>query len=169
MAATSGTEDTAVARPPAIRYLERRCDEEPWTVRVLPGRPSAGADAAGPQRRRDGSSAGLARSRALRRKPLARVSRPARSRNCSGPTTAAPVMVVNFMGLTGPAGVLPLYYTELIARAHPRRKIATLLDFFDIFNHRMISLFYQAWEKYRVHVAYERGERRPLLASPAGL
>ena len=29
----------------------------------------------------------------------------------------------------------------------------------DLFNHRIVSLFYQAWEKYRFTVAYERGER----------
>jgi type VI secretion system protein ImpH len=38
-------------------------------------------------------------------------------------------------------------------------KDRTMRDFLDIFNHRVISLFYQAWEKYRGHVAYERGER----------
>src|SRR5204863_7315346 len=35
----------------------------------------------------------------------------------------------------------------------------TLASFLDIFNHRMVSLFYQAWEKYRFTIAYERGER----------
>jgi type VI secretion system protein ImpH len=64
-------------------------------------------------------------------------------------------MKVNFMGLTGPMGVLPYSYTELI-RDRNRFKDYTLEDFFDIFNHRIISLFYQAWEKYRFFVAYER-------------
>lgn len=67
-------------------------------------------------------------------------------------------MMVNFMGLTGPMGVLPRCYTELV-RDRARVKDATLRDFFDLFNHRMISLFYQAWEKYRFFVAYERDEK----------
>jgi len=69
-----------------------------------------------------------------------------------------PAMAVNFMGLTGPMGVLPTVYTELIL-SRVRSRDRTLADFFDIFNHRMISLFYQAWEKYRSSVAYERDGR----------
>jgi type VI secretion system protein ImpH len=67
-------------------------------------------------------------------------------------------MVVNFMGLTGPSGVLPLYYTELI-RERLRAKDRAMYVFLNMFNHRMLSLFYQAWEKYRFAVARERGER----------
>lgn len=74
----------------------------------------------------------------------------------SGP----PAMTVNFMGLIGPSGALPLHYTELIlgrlqARDH------TLKDFFDVFHHRIISLFYQAWLKYRFQFRLERGEFDP--------
>jgi len=70
----------------------------------------------------------------------------------------APVMVINFMGLFGPLGTLPIYYTELI-RERLRAKDTTMVSFLNIFNHRMVSLFYQAWEKYRFTIAYERGER----------
>jgi len=79
------------------------------------------------------------------------------------PTTELrlPAMTVTFLGLTGPSGVLPRHYTELILRLEreakgPERR--TLRDWFDLFNHRLISLFYRAWEKYRFYLPYERGE-----------
>jgi type VI secretion system protein ImpH len=67
-------------------------------------------------------------------------------------------MSVNFMGLTGPEGVLPLIYTVFLAE-RARAGDSSAGDFFDIFNHRIISLFFQAWEKYRFWIAYERGDR----------
>jgi type VI secretion system protein ImpH len=74
----------------------------------------------------------------------------------------APLMTVNFMGLTGPVGALPLYYTLMLAE-RARVRDTGIRDFFDIFNHRIISLFYQAWEKYRFAVEYERRGRDPFL------
>jgi type VI secretion system protein ImpH len=67
-------------------------------------------------------------------------------------------MKVNFMGLTGPEGVLPITYTVFLAE-RARAGDSAAVDFFDVFNHRVISLFFQAWEKYRFWIAYERGER----------
>jgi type VI secretion system protein ImpH len=67
-------------------------------------------------------------------------------------------MQVNFMGLIGPQGVLPLVYT-VFAAERARSGDSTAVDFFDTFNHRFISLFFQAWEKYRFWIAYERGQR----------
>lgn len=74
------------------------------------------------------------------------------------PESGPPRVTVNFMGLTGPEGVLPNSYTTLIIE-RLRASDRSLRDFLDIFNHRVISLFYRAWRKYRVDVACERGER----------
>jgi type VI secretion system protein ImpH len=63
-------------------------------------------------------------------------------------------MKVNFMGLTGPLGVLPHAYTDL-ASDRLRNRDAALAEFLDIFHHRLISLFYQAWRKYRFSIARE--------------
>lgn len=68
-----------------------------------------------------------------------------------------PKMTVNFMGLTGPVGEMPVFYTAYVIH-RMRLRDNTLADFLDLFNHRIISLFYRCWEKYRFTVTYERGE-----------
>jgi type VI secretion system protein ImpH len=67
-----------------------------------------------------------------------------------------PLMTVNFMGLTGPSGELPHHYTELLLQRLTEKDL-TLRDFLDLINHRFLSFFYRAWEKYRFAVAFERG------------
>lgn len=68
-----------------------------------------------------------------------------------------PTVVVNFMGVYGVSSPTPAYLTELIGfegvDAEP------LLDFLDIFNHRLLSLYYRAWLKYRFPYRYEPGAK----------
>lgn len=64
-------------------------------------------------------------------------------------------VLVNLMGLTGASGILPYHYTEMILQ-RLKIKDKSLLNFLDLFNHRTISLFYQASVKYRLPIEYER-------------
>jgi type VI secretion system protein ImpH len=66
-----------------------------------------------------------------------------------------PELAVGFFGLTGASGVLPQHYTDLLIRSL-RDKSTSLRDFLDLFNHRLVSLFHRAWEKYRLPATYER-------------
>ncbi|WP_308364161.1 MULTISPECIES: type VI secretion system baseplate subunit TssG [unclassified Microbulbifer] len=68
-------------------------------------------------------------------------------------------MDVGFTGLIGSQGVMPYYLTELVLR-ELREKNTALRDFLDMFNHRHVSLFYQAWHKYQLPVNYERQHLR---------
>jgi len=77
------------------------------------------------------------------------------------PATAASrpaTLCVTFMGLTGSQGALPRHYTSILIEPGARKQVAALRDFLDLFNHRLLSLFYRAWEKYRFPVAFERGK-----------
>jgi type VI secretion system protein ImpH len=73
-----------------------------------------------------------------------------------------PRMTVNFFGLSGTWGVLPFYYTDRMV-ARKTAKDETLAAFFDLFNHRLLALFYRAWEKHHPPILYElaaaRGEQ----------
>jgi type VI secretion system protein ImpH len=72
-----------------------------------------------------------------------------------------PRLTVAFMGLTGVQGVLPHHYTVHILDRGIYKDFA-MAEFFDLFNHRILSLFYRAWEKHhfpvRLQLAAARGE-----------
>jgi type VI secretion system protein ImpH len=77
------------------------------------------------------------------------------------PGEQTPVMTQSFLGLFGPSGILPRSYTELLIRLQrdskgPEKHL--LREWMDLFNHRLVSLFYRAWEKYRFTIPYERLE-----------
>ncbi|GLS26061.1 type VI secretion system baseplate subunit TssG [Marinibactrum halimedae] len=70
----------------------------------------------------------------------------------------------SILGLTGSHGVMPYYLSEQVIR-ELKQKNPSLKEFLDIFEHRTLSLFYEAWHKYQLPVNYERNKqlskRRP--------
>src|SRR5262249_59920113 len=58
-----------------------------------------------------------------------------------------PALTVTFFGLTGPSGVLPRHYTELLLRLEREGKglnRRTLRDWLGPFNHPLVPTFYPA-------------------------
>lgn len=70
-----------------------------------------------------------------------------------------PQFILNFFGLVGPMGALPRVYTDAVIERRMRRRDRTLHDFLDLFSHRLVSLFFRAWEKYRCWIGYETATR----------
>jgi len=64
-------------------------------------------------------------------------------------------MQLNFIGLTGSSGVLPYHYTETVLK-RLKVKDKTISEFFNLFNHRTASLFFQSSVKYFAPLEYER-------------
>lgn len=75
-------------------------------------------------------------------------------------------MQVNFMGLTGSSGVLPYHYSELVLR-RLKIKDRSMAEFLDLFNHRLVSLFFQASTKYRLPLEHERKKLGPAPGADA--
>ncbi len=61
-----------------------------------------------------------------------------------------------FFGLTGPNGPLPLHLTEYARERQRNHGDATFKRFLDIFNHRLLTLFYRAWAEARPTVSQDR-------------
>lgn len=74
----------------------------------------------------------------------------------AAPGESAPRLTVNFMGLFGPHGPMPLHLTEYARERLRHHHDPTFARFADIFHHRMISLFYRAWANARPAVNYDR-------------
>ncbi len=62
------------------------------------------------------------------------------------------IMTTSFLGLYGSNSPLPDFYAEDILQADPEE--TNVRDFLDIFHHRLISLFYRCWLKYRYYIQY---------------
>lgn len=77
-----------------------------------------------------------------------------------------------FMGLLGVTGTMPLFYTEALAQRELYQKDYGARAFMDIFSHRAVAMFYDAWRKHRLPLQYEANQRStflPLTLSVAGM
>jgi type VI secretion system protein ImpH len=74
----------------------------------------------------------------------------------SDPGLVEPRVTVGVIGLTGPAGVLPRYYTDAVV-ADQRSRAFSLTRFLDLISHRMVAAFAAAGAKYRPHRAADVG------------
>ena len=116
---------------------------------------------------------------AIRLRPHVSLGFPAsdvrRIAHCEDPSGGEPYFRIDstFLGLYGVATPLPLHYAIDVLRAaspledladetssdHPDEmtrgsESAPARDFLDIFHHRILSLFYRAWTKYRYDVSF---------------
>jgi type VI secretion system protein ImpH len=71
-------------------------------------------------------------------------------------------MAVNFFGLLGPNGPMPLHITEYVHEREHNLHDRTLARFLDVFHHRMIALFYRAWAVNQATASFDRTRFDPL-------
>jgi type VI secretion system protein ImpH len=86
----------------------------------------------------------------------------------NGDRAPKPEMTVNFMGLIGPKGILPDWYNEHVLQMN-HKKAHAFNEFLDMFHHRLISLFYLAWKKYRLAENFQPDGSDPISRSLADL
>jgi type VI secretion system protein ImpH len=86
----------------------------------------------------------------------------------NGHKVPKPEVTVNFMGLIGPQGVLPHWYNEHAQQLTYKKDFA-FTDFLDMFHHRLLSLFYLAWKKYRLAENFRSDGKDPISCSLAYL
>lgn len=66
-----------------------------------------------------------------------------------------------FMGLYGATSPLPTHYAEQMALHDYQGGPQPIREFFDVFHHRLLSLVYRTWTKYRFAVMYRKKGRDP--------
>lgn len=74
-----------------------------------------------------------------------------------------------FFGLFGPHGPLPLHLTAYIRDRYRNHRDRSPLDFANIFNHRMMELFYRAWASAEPAPSFDRQGDDPFSEQVAAL
>jgi len=92
--------------------------------------------------------------------PSAEISRASFIESDTDESSGVFELETTFMALAGTSGVLPHHYTQRILDRERRNDYA-LRRFLDSFHHRIVSLFYRAWEKHRFPFAWEKSQFDP--------
>jgi len=66
------------------------------------------------------------------------------------------VLTSTFLGLYGAASPLAIHFSEDVIAAENADQ-TSLREFYDLFHHRLLGLFYRAWKKYRLHSVFRMG------------
>jgi type VI secretion system protein ImpH len=61
-----------------------------------------------------------------------------------------------FMGLYGAVSPLPTHYVEQLAQGEYQGGPQPVREFLDVFHHRLLSLLYRTWTKYRFAMMYRK-------------
>jgi type VI secretion system protein ImpH len=88
------------------------------------------------------------------------------------PAQGSPRLGVRFFGLLGPQGPMPLHVTEYVRERLRQHGDPTLTHFLDLFHHRLLTLFYNAWAQAQPTVHFDRpadDRYTAWLGSAAGL
>ncbi len=70
-----------------------------------------------------------------------------------------PKMAVNFLGLTVPNGPMPLSFSEFVLDREIHEKDTTHNAFLNLFQNRIVALYYRSWAAAQITVNYERDKR----------
>lgn len=75
-----------------------------------------------------------------------------------------PRLNVNFFGLLGPNGPLPLHLTEYARDRLRNSGDSTMVRFLDVFHHRLLMFFYRAWASAEPTASHDRPEADRFIA-----
>jgi type VI secretion system protein ImpH len=73
----------------------------------------------------------------------------------AGKNGTPPRLSLNFFGLLGPNGPMPLHITEYANERQRHADDPTMSRFFDLFHHRLMLLFYRAWSTAQPTVGHD--------------
>jgi type VI secretion system protein ImpH len=74
--------------------------------------------------------------------------------------SGVPRMYVNFFGLMGANGPLPIHLTEYARERERHHGDRTIASFINIFNHRLLSFFFRAWAASQKAVDLDRPQEQ---------